>query len=111
LVTGFREMVPSDPLWRPSIYFQVLNRAIALASACCTEISGTAPRAGKEVLMLALAAVEMCAESGKTLNQEVESGSISVREDLIAIRIGEEAENVIGRSVFVFLFGHGAVTA
>ena len=104
-------MVLRHPLWRPSIYLQVLNRAIALASACSAEIGGTAPRAGKEGLMLALAAVEMCAEAGKTLNQEVESSSISVRENLIAIRIGEEAENVIGRYVYVFLFGHGVVTA
>jgi hypothetical protein len=100
-----------DPLWCPSIYFQVLNEAIALASACSTEIAGTAPRAGKEVLMLALAAVEMCAEAGKTLNQQIKSSSISVREDLIAICISEKAENVTGCFVRVFLFGHGAVTA
>ena len=104
-------MVLRYPLWCPSIYFQVLNEAIALASACGAEISGTAPRTGKEVLMLALATVEMCAQAGKTLNQEVESSSISVCEDLIAIRISEEAENVIGSRVCGFLFDHSAVTA
>jgi hypothetical protein len=99
------------PLWCPSIYFYMLNEAIALPSACSAEIGGTAPRAGKEVLMLALAAVEMCAEASKTLNQQIKSRSISVREDLIAIRISEKAENVIGCFVRVFLFGHGAVSA
>jgi hypothetical protein len=87
------------------------NEVIALASACCAEIRVSAPRAGEEVLMLALALVEVCAQAGKALDQEVESSSISVRKDLIAIRISEKAENVRGRAVRGFVVGHGAFTA
>ncbi len=51
------------------------------------------------MLMLALAAVQMCAKTGETLNEEIEPCGIRVHENLIALRVSKKAQDVARRRV------------
>ena len=94
-----------DPLCCPSVNLHVLNDALALAGSASAEIAGAAPRCRKQVLVLALAAVEVRTQPSKTTNKQVESGGVCVNEKLMAVGIAYKAEHVVWR--LALNVGHG----